>query len=76
MTEKLFTETLNHNQNKTNKKIIIWHAKGVPQLNNIAHPKHPREEETSSNRNHIITSKQQHTNKLSLPEITDPLPLT
>ena len=33
-------------------KIIIWKAQGV------AHPKHPEEEETSPNRNHIITGKQ------------------
>ena len=38
--------------------IIIWKAQGVPQLNNVAHPKHPEEEETSLNRNHIITGKQ------------------
>ena len=43
-------------------KLIIWKAQGVPQLNNVAHPKHPEEEETSPNRNHIITSKQQQTN--------------
>ena len=30
--------------------------------NNIAHPKHPEEEETSPNKNHIITGKQQQTN--------------
>ena len=28
----------------------------------IAHPKHQEEEETSPNRNHIITGKQQQTN--------------
>ena len=39
-----------------------WKAQGVPQLNNVAHPKHPEEEETSPNRNHIITGKQQQTN--------------
>ena len=27
--------------------IIIMKAQGVPQLNNVAHPKHPEEEETS-----------------------------
>ena len=27
--------------------------------NNVAHPKHPEEEEISPNRNHIITGKQQ-----------------
>ena len=43
-------------------KIIIWKAQGVPQLNNVAHPKHPEEEEISPNRNHIITGKQQQTN--------------
>ena len=43
-------------------KIIIWKAQGVPQLNNVAHPKHLEEEETSPNRNHIITGKQQQTN--------------
>ena len=43
-------------------KIIIWKAQGVSQLNNVVHPKHPEEEETSPNRNHIITGKQQHTN--------------
>ena len=43
-------------------KIIIWKARGVPQLNDVAHPKHPEEEETSPNRNHIITGKQQQTN--------------
>ena len=43
-------------------KIIIWKAQGVPQLNNVAHPKHPEEEETSLNRNHIITGKQQQKN--------------
>ena len=37
-------------------------AQGVPQLNNVAHPKFPEEEESSSNRNHIITGKQQQTN--------------
>ena len=42
--------------------IIIWKAQGVPQQNNVAHPKHPEEEETSPNRNHIITGKQQQTN--------------
>ena len=30
--------------------------------NNVAHPKHPEEEETSPNRNHIITGQQQQTN--------------
>ena len=45
-------------------KIItcLWKAQRVPQLNNVAHPKHPEEEETSPNRNHIITGKQQQTN--------------
>ena len=43
-------------------EIIIWKAQGVPQQNNVAHPKHPEEEETSPNRNHIITGKQQKTN--------------
>ena len=43
-------------------KIIIWKAQGVPQLNNVVHPKHPEEEETSPNKNHIITGKQQQTN--------------
>ena len=42
--------------------IIIWKAQGVPQLNNVAHPKQPEEKETSPNRNHIITGKQQQTN--------------
>ena len=41
-------------------KIIIWKAQGVPQ-NNVAHPKHPEEEGTSPNRNHIITGEQQQT---------------
>ena len=36
-------------------------AQGVPQEKNVAHPKHPEEEETSPNRNHIITGKQQQT---------------
>ena len=45
-----------------NSKIIILKAQGVPQYNNVAHPKHPEEEETSPNRNHIITGKQQQTN--------------
>ena len=49
--------------------IIIWKAQGVPQLNNVAHPKYPEEEETSPNRNHIITSKQEQTNQLSLPQL-------
>ena len=31
-------------------------------FNNVAHPKYPEEEETSPNRNHIITGKQQQTN--------------
>ena len=44
------------------RKIIIWKAQGVPQENNVADPKHPEEEETSPNRNHIITGKQQQTN--------------
>ena len=43
-------------------EIIIWKAQGVPQLNNVAHPKHPEEEETSPNRNHITTGKQEQTN--------------
>ena len=30
----------------------------MPQYNNLAHPKHPEVEETSPNRNHIITGKQ------------------
>ena len=38
-------------------KIIIWKAQGVSQSNNVAHPKHPEEEETSPNRNQIITGK-------------------
>ena len=32
-------------------KIIIWKAQGVPQLNNVAHPKHPEEEETLQTKN-------------------------
>ena len=28
-------------------KIIIWKAQGVPRQNNVAHPKHPEEVETS-----------------------------
>ena len=35
---------------------------GSATINNVAHPKHPEEEETSPNRNHIITGKQQQTN--------------
>ena len=31
-------------------KILIWKAQGVPQSNNVAHPKHPEEEETSPNK--------------------------
>ena len=31
-------------------KIIIWKAQGVPQENNLAHPKHSEEEETSQNK--------------------------
>ena len=42
--------------------MIIWKGQGVPQSNNVAHPMHPEEEETSPNRNHIITGKQQQTN--------------
>ena len=38
-------------------KIIIWKAMGMPQYNNAAHPKHPDEEETSPNKNDMITSK-------------------
>ena len=30
---------------------------GSVTINNVAHPKHPEEEETSPNRNHIITGK-------------------
>ena len=37
-------------------KVSIWKAQGVPQQNNAASRKHPEEEETSPNRNHIITS--------------------
>ena len=29
-----------------NSEIIIWKAQGVPQLNNVAHPKHPEEDDT------------------------------
>ena len=35
---------------------------GSATKNNVAHPNHPEEEETSPNRNHIITGKQQQTN--------------
>ena len=45
-----------------NFKIIIWKAQGVPQLNNVAHTKHPEEEGTFPNINHIIAGKQQQTN--------------
>ena len=38
-------------------KIIIWKAQGVPQLHNATHHKYPEEEETSPNRNHIITKR-------------------
>ena len=39
------------------KNTIIWKAQGVPQENNVAHPEHPEEDETSPNRLHI--NKQQ-----------------
>ena len=35
---------------------------GSATIKNVAHPKHPEEEETSPNRNHIMTGKQQQTN--------------
>ena len=38
------------------RSIYMWKAQGVPQYNKAAHPKHPEKEETSPNRNHIITS--------------------
>ena len=59
-------------------EIIIWKAQGVPQYNNVAHPKHQEEEEISPNRKHIITGKQQQTNlALSSPtEVIDQLPFT
>ena len=37
-------------------KIILSKAQRVPQLNSTDHPKHKEEDETSLNRNHIITS--------------------
>ena len=43
-------------------KINTQKAQGVTQYNNVANPKRPEEEETSQNRNHIITGKQQQTN--------------
>ena len=46
-----------HNIVSKGPNIIIRKAQGVPQLNNVAHPRHPEEEETSPNRKHIITSK-------------------
>ena len=43
-------------------KMIIWKTQGVLQYNDVAHPKHPEEEETSPNRNNIDTGKQKQTN--------------
>ena len=37
-------------------EIIIRKFQGMPQYDNAAHPNHPEKEETSPNRNHIITS--------------------
>ena len=54
MMSTVFTASLYQLQAGFN-RIIIWKAQGVPQLNNVAHPKHPEEEETSPNRNHIFT---------------------
>ena len=51
---------------------------GSATIKNVAHLKHPEGEETSRNRNHIITGKQQQKQlALSSPtEVIDPLPLT
>ena len=38
------------------------YMEGSGTIKKVAHPKHPEEEETSPNRNHIITGKQQQTN--------------
>ena len=35
---------------------------GSATKNNVAHPKHPEEEETSPNKNHTTTGKRQQTN--------------
>ena len=51
---------------------------GSATIKNVAHLKHPEVEETSPNRNHIITGKQQQ-KKLDLSsqtEVIDPLPFT
>ena len=37
-------------------------AQGVQQENDVAHPRHLEKEETSQNRNNIITCKQQQIN--------------
>ena len=45
-----------------NVKNNYMEGSGSATINNVAHPKHPEEEETSPNRNHIITGKQQQAN--------------
>ena len=38
-----------------NSEIIIWKAQGVPQLNNVAHPKHPEEDDTKQKPHNYVS---------------------
>ena len=53
---------LKQSERKSSLQNNYMEGSGSATIKHVAHPKHPEEEETSPNRNHIITGKQQQVN--------------